>query len=105
MRLRRNALAVATVAAISFTAVAPAQAEASAFVVAQAGGSSVEEDNGDATGSWGNVFPEYDVFKQLDGGQQFLTIVKGTLVVVAFATALSVGLGFLRTLIYNVAGV
>ena len=105
MRLRRNALAVATVAAISFTAVAPAQAETTTFVAAQGGGSSETKDNGDASGSWDDVFPNSDTFEGLQPGQKFLTIVKGTLVVVAFATALSVGLGFLRTLIYNVAGV
>lgn len=102
MRLRRNALAVATVAAISFTAVAPAQAEASTFVVAQAGSSDKAEGNGDASGSWDDAFSfEGDE----NAGDRFLTVVKGTLIVVAFATALSVGLGFLRTLIYNVAGV
>ncbi|MGV0398416.1 hypothetical protein ACUY3M_08820 [Corynebacterium suicordis] len=104
MRLRRNALAVATVAAISFTAVAPAQAEDVNVLSAPTG--SVEKTSPEgSSGSWDNVFPEYEDFKQLEGGQKFLTIVQGTLVVVAFATALSVGLGFLRTLIYNIAGV
>lgn len=106
MRIRRNALAVATVAALSFTAVAPAQAQNPDQTSTELGSS---ETNAEQLflGSFEDTESSSDVNNGTESGAFWdsLSGIEKFLVGVASATAFFTVFGMLRTLIYNIAGV
>lgn len=114
MRMRRSALTVATIAALSFTAVAPAQArntdQLSSKIEAELSSDGTNSgsladlsgENGSSDGSseLGSKDGQ-DADAWWNGLNPVLKFIVGT----AAATAFFVAFGMLRTLIYNVAGV
>ena len=110
MRTRKNALVAATVAALSFTVVAPAQAEQVTTYAAEtdaADGSTdpglegSSEDNVDGSGFFKRDETK-EGFDALSPAEQSAVIIFGG---IAAATAGAFLYGVLRTLIYNIAGV
>lgn len=108
MRTRKNALVAATVAALSFTVVAPAQAEQVTTYAAETPGSSESElanSSGDGTVD-GSGFFKRDETKE--GFDRYSPAEKAAVIIfggIAAATAGAFLYGILRTLIYNIAGV
>ncbi|MBF0582043.1 hypothetical protein [Corynebacterium sp. ED61] len=109
MRTRKNALVAATVAALSFTVVAPAQAEQVTAYAAEADAADGSTDpglegssEGDTEGSWFFEKSEGEGFESYSPAEKAAVIIFGG---IAAATAGAFLYGVLRTLIYNIAGV